>query len=444
MLIRSRDRFLLFSYFLGVIFAGSILLSLPAAWTGPTRLRYIDALFTATSAVCVTGLISVDTTLYSTFGRVVIMLLIQFGGLGIITFMTIHLAAPRRRLSLVSRKLIGDYFLEHVESDPQDIIRKVVVFTLVIEVAGSLPLFAVFRRTVPHGAYFAALFHAVSAFCNAGFSPFSTNLEAYVTDPVVNLTIMGLIVIGGLGFVVLEDVVAKFTGKRARLSVHSRLVLRVTAFLVVTGTVAFALLEWNGCMRALTLPQKILAGSFASVTPRTAGYDTIAPAAFSMPSRFFTIVLMFIGASPASTGGGIKTTTFFIVLVMILRGTEAHEDIRVFGRKVSASSVSKAMMYTLRALAILVTAIFVLTFSEVLLDQNSGKLFVEVVFEVFSAFGTVGLSLGITPDLTDVGKLVIVATMIAGRVGMAALAITPPRTMPEQIVDVPEEEVMVG
>jgi len=444
MLIRSRDRFLLFSYFLGIIAAGSLLLTLPAAWTGPTRLRYIDALFTATSAVCVTGLISVDTALYSSFGRVVILLLIQFGGLGIISFMTIYLATPRGKISLVNRKLIGDYFIEDLAQGPLQVVRKVILFTLVIELAGSLLLFTAFRRTEARGSYFASLFHAVSAFCNAGFSLFSSSLESYVVDPVVNLTIMGLIVLGGLGFVVHEDVLGRISGRRARLSVHSRLVIRVTAGLVLAGLIGFLLLEWNGCMRALSVPQKVQAALFASVTPRTAGFDTIRPADFSMPSRLLTMILMYVGASPASTGGGIKTTTFFIAMVMILRGAEAREDIRVFRRKVSPGSVSRAMMYSLRALAILVVATMALTVSEVFLDPTGQKLFVEVVFEVFSAFGTVGLSLGLTPLLTDVGKIVIILTMFAGRVGMAALAITPPRRVPKQAVDVPEEEVLVG
>lgn len=444
MLIRSRDRFLLFSYFLGIIALGSLLLALPLSWTGPARLRYVDALFTATSAVCVTGLTSVDTTLYSSFGRVVIMLLIQFGGLGIITFMTVFLAAPRGKISLVNRKLIGDYFLEGLAQGPQQIIRKVILFTLVIELAGSLLLFTVFRRTVAHGAYFASLFHAVSAFCNAGFSLFSNSLESYVVDPVVNLTITTLIVLGGLGFVVHEDLLGWIAGRRKRLSVHTRVVLRVTAGLALAGTVGFLILEWSGCMRGLAAPQKVMAALFASVTPRTAGFDTILPADFSMPSRFLTMVLMYIGASPASTGGGIKTTTFFIVIVMILRGVDAHEDIRIFGRKVSTASVGRAMVYGLRALAVIVLATMVLTVSEGILDPRGTKLFVEVVYEVFSAFGTVGLSLGLTPVLTDVGKVVIILTMIAGRVGMAALAITPPRRIPQQVVDVLEEEVLVG
>jgi trk system potassium uptake protein TrkH len=274
MLIHSRDRFLLLSYFLGVILLGSLLLSLPAAWSGPEGLRYIDALFTSTSAVCVTGLISVNTALYTTFGRVVIMLLIQLGGLGIIAFMTIYLARPRGKISLVNRKLIGDYFLDDLVQNPRQIIRKVILFTLTIELTGSLILYASFSRTVPQGAFFASLFHAVSAFCNAGFSLFSTNLEGYVTDPVVSLTICGLIVIGGLGFLVHEDLLGRITGRRRRLTVHTRLVLRMTGALLLVGLVGFLALEWNGCMRTLGPLAKVQAALFASVTPRTAGFDT--------------------------------------------------------------------------------------------------------------------------------------------------------------------------
>ena len=444
MLTQDRDRFFLFSYFLFLIVAGSALLYLPAAWRGPTRLRYVDALFTSTSAVCVTGLTSVDTSLYSPFGHLVIMLLIQFGGLGIITFMTLYFVARRGKMSLVNRKLIGDYFLESVGHNPSSIMRKVLAFTAAIELAGSLILYTVFRRTVPERPYFTALFHAVSAFCNAGFSVFSTNLEDYVANPTVNLCVAALIVLGGLGFVVHEDLLERLLGRTRRLSVHTRLVLGVSGALILLGLVAFLALEWDTAFRGLRPLVKIQAALFASVTPRTAGFDTVLPSEFSLPSRFMTMILMYVGASPASTGGGIKTTTFFIVLIMVIRGGAAREDIRVFRRKVSPASVSRAMVYALRALAVVAAATLALTVTEVFARGGSDPLFVQVVYEVLSAFGTVGLTLGLTPRLSDVGKMVIVLTMIVGRVGMAAVAMSASRRLPRRVVDVPEEEVLVG
>ncbi len=446
MRIRNRDRFFLFTYFVTVILLGSFLLWLPPAWRGPHRLAYIDALFTSTSAVCVTGLTSVDTSLFSGFGKLVIMLLIQFGGLGIITFMTIFLANPRGKISLASRKLIGDYYVSSVEANPRKIIRSVILFTLAIEVAGAIAMYPVFRASMDKRAGFNALFHAVSAFCNAGFSTFSNNLESYVAEPTVNFTIMGLIVLGGLGFVVMEDLIERAVGRRRRLSLHTKLVLAMTGGLIFSAAAAYLLFEWGTGYSALSPPQKVMAALFQAITPRTAGFDTVPQASLSSPSRVFTLFLMYVGASPASTGGGIKTTTFFIVLVMILRGAESREDVRLLRRKLSPLSVSRGMMFALRAIAIVAVAAFLLTISELLVRPSpiEYKYFLAVLFETFSAFGTVGLSLGLTPYLTGLGKCIIILTMFAGRVGMSALAISTPRQLPQQVVDFPEEEVLIG
>ena len=446
MRIHNRDRFVLFAYFITVILAGSFLLWLPSAWRGPQRLAYIDALFTSTSAVCVTGLTAVDTSLYSGFGKLVILLLIQFGGLGIITFLTLFLANPRRKISFASRKLIGDYYVASIESNPRKIVRSVILFTLAIELAGALVMFPAFRQSIGRHAGFHALFHAVSAFCNAGFSTFSTNLEAYVTDPTVNVTIMVLIVLGGIGFVVMEDIVARIAGHRRRLSLHTRLVLAVTGSLILFGAAVYLLFEWNRAYAPLSPAQKLMAAAFQAVTPRTAGFDTVGQSTLSVPSRVFTLFLMYVGASPASTGGGIKTTTFFIVLVMILRGSEARGEVRLHGRKLSPLSVSRGMMFALRALAIVTLAAFLLSISELLVRPTPPeyKYFLAVLFETFSAFGTVGLSLGLTPYLTVLGKCIIILTMFAGRVGMSALAIATPQRLPQHSVDFPEEEVLVG
>jgi trk system potassium uptake protein TrkH len=444
MRVKNRDRFFLFTYFITIILLGSVLLWIPAAWRGPGRLAYVDAIFTSTSAVCVTGLVSVDTALYSLFGKTVIMLLIQFGGLGIITFTTIYLANPRGKISLANRKLIGDYYITSVENDPRRIVRSIIIFTLSIEILGALCMFTRFRSTVGTRALFTSFFHAISAFCNSGFSTFSDNLEGYVTDPVVNFSIMLLIVFGGLGFVVLEDLLERAIGRRRRLSMHTKLVVSSTLVLILAGAAVYLLFEWGNGYAALNAPQKVMASFFQSITPRTAGFDTVIQSTLSFPSKAFTLFLMYVGASPASTGGGIKTTTFFIVLVMILRGTAAREDIRVFKRKVSSASVSRGMMFALRAIAILAMATFALTITELLLSPHEKKLFIDVIFETFSAFGTVGLSLGLTPLLSAAGKLVIILTMFAGRVGMSALAISLPRRLPKKIVDVPAEEVLIG
>jgi trk system potassium uptake protein TrkH len=445
MKLRNRDRFFLLTYFISIILAGSLFLWLPASWKGAGRLSYIDALFTSTSAVCVTGLTAVDTSLFSFFGKSVILLLIQFGGLGIITFTTIFLVNPRGKISLANRKLIGDYYLSSIELNPRKIIRSIIILTLAIELLGAVCLFPVFHRTLGWWAVFSSIFHAVSAFCNAGFSTFSDNLAGYVTSPTVNFTIMCLIVLGGMGFVVQDDLLKRAMGRRKKLALHTKLVMSLTLALVLGGAAIYLLFEWGGNAYAgLTAPQKLMASLFQSVTPRTAGFNTVAQDVLSFPSKAFSLFLMYVGASPASTGGGIKTTTFFIVLVMILRGAEAREDIRVFGRKVALGSISRAMMFALRALAILAAAVFALTVTELFLFPHEKKLFIDIVFETFSAFGTVGLSLGITPYLTTAGKGIIVLTMFAGRVGMAALAVTVQGRLPKRIVDIPEEEVLIG
>jgi trk system potassium uptake protein TrkH len=444
MKIRNRERFILFSYFSGIILAGSVLLWLPFSWSGSGRLSYLDALFTATSAVCVTGLITVETSLYSSFGRTVVLLLIQFGGLGLITFMTLFLANPRGRISFASRRLIGDYYVGAVEANPRKIVRSVVIFTIALELAGALCLLPAFRASLGSRAGFYAVFHAVSAFCNAGFTLFPDNLERYVGNPLVNFTVIGLVLCGGIGFVVIEDVAEWIAGKRRRLALHTRLVLALTGSLIAIGTAVYLGFEVRHAYRDLEPLEKAMAALFQSITPRTAGFDTVSQTALTEPSKFFTMVLMYIGASPASTGGGIKTTTFFIVLVMILRGTRAREDVRAFGRRVSPDSIARGMTYALRAFAILALSIFALAVTELLVRPSMDKRFLTVAFEAFSAFGTVGLSLGLTPSLTGVGKVIVILTMFTGRVGMAALAVSLPRRLRERVVDVPEAEVLIG
>jgi trk system potassium uptake protein TrkH len=444
MKLKNRDRFFLFTYFISIILLGSVLLWIPAAWKGPQRLPYIDALFTATSAVCVTGLTAVDTSLYSLFGKTVVMLLIQFGGLGIITFTTIFLANPRGKISLANRKLIGDFYIPSIEDDPRRIVRSIILFTFIIEGLGTLFLYSRFRLTVRERPVFTSVFHAISAFCNAGFSTFTDNFEGYVTDPLVNFGLMLLIVTGGLGFVVIEDLLERLIGRRRRLSLHTKLVVEMTIILVFVGAAVYLMFEWGNAYASLNAAQKVMASLFQSVTPRTAGFDTVAQPGLSFPSKVFTFLLMYVGASPASTGGGIKTTTFFVIMVMILRGSEAREDIRIFRKKVSTGSINRGMMLALRAIAVLAIAVFALTVTELLLSPHQKKLFIDVVFEVFSAFGTVGLSLGLTPLLSGAGKLVIILTMFSGRVGMSALAISLPRRLPKRAVDIPEEEVLIG
>jgi trk system potassium uptake protein TrkH len=439
----SSEKRYLFSYFLGIIAAGAFLLSLPFAWNGDGRLRLIDALFTAASAVCVTGLITVNTALYSRFGQIVILLLIQAGGLGIITFSTIYLARPRGRLSLVTHRFIRAYYLDSVELQPVMIVRNIVAVTLSIELIGTLVLYQAFSRTVGRGALFASIFHAVSAFCNAGFSVFSSNLEAYATNILVNLTIISLIILGGVGFVVLQDVAATVIIKRKHLSLHSRIVLVMTLILIGGAAGLYLLFEAQRSYAALSPGHKVLAAVFQAVTPRTAGFDTVAQQSLSGPSKMLTILLMFLGGASGSIAGGIKINTFFIVLLMALQGPDSRGELTIFRRKIGGQRIFHASMHMAKALFLLFAGILVLSISEMWFSRHRLEIF-SLVFEAFSAFGTVGLSLGATPGLTEVGKLVIIVIMFMGRIGLLALAIPRSKPYPVQVLDYPEGEVMIG
>jgi trk system potassium uptake protein TrkH len=438
----SRDKLLIFGYFLGVILLGSLLLKLPGAWQGQRPLSYIDSLFTSTSAVCVTGLNSVDTSLYSRFGQTVIAFLIQFGGLGLITFVTVYTAMPKTKISLVNRGIIKDYYIDEVDYDPKRIVKHIVLTTLVIETIGTLLLYVRFRSL--KDGLFVAAFHSISAFCNAGFSTFSNNLESYVADPLVSLTVAGLIVLGGIGFMVMSDVGECMSGKKKRLSSHSRIAIGMTVALIVSGALLFLFLEWNHAMKGLTPGAKILASIFQSVTPRTAGFDTIPQNRFSDASILITMLLMFIGASPASTGGGIKTTTFFVLIAVALRGVDERGRLPVDRRSVSSATIIKAVgIVGKSALILLISATAVLTFERGAVISGKFGL-VEVLFEVISALATVGLSQGITAGLAVGSKLVLILTMFAGRVGLFAMALNSGASRIEHYVDLPDTNLIVG
>lgn len=438
----SRDKIVILSYFSGIILAGALLLMIPASWKGPTPLKFIDALFTSTSAVCVTGLITVDTALYSRLGQAVIMALIQFGGLGIITFATLYVALPRSRISLVNQAIIKDYYIGEVEYDPKKIIKQILVTTALVEGLGAFLLLVRFGGM--KDAFFVSAFHAVSAFCNAGFSTFSTNLEAYVADSLVSLTMCLLIIAGGLGFIVFRDLGIRLRGRKRRLSTHSRIVLLVTACLLLGGAILFFWLESRHAMRGLPLGSKVIASIFLSTTPRTAGFDTINPANLGHAATLLTILLMFIGASPGSTGGGVKTTTFFIVLLAALRGPDDEGKVTLGRRSLGTQAILKAVGVVGKGLLIIIASTSVILLLERSRVAAGGVSLVEVVYEVTSAFGTVGLSLGITPKLHDWSKFALILTMFAGRIGLFAMSLPGGARRIDRWVSLPEADVMIG
>ena len=438
------EKVFLFSYFLFLILVGTALLNLPFSWQNPTPLRLIDSFFTATSAVCVTGLITVNTADYSFWGQIIILILIQGGGLGIISFTTVYIILPRRRISLKNIEIIKSYTLDSVENQPKNIIRQIILLTLSIETIGTIALYLNFRPLFDDGAVFASVFHAISAFCNAGFSIFPNSLENYSGHWGINLSIAVLVILGGLGFIVFQDIGKKIARTKRTISFHSKIVLVLTGVFVVTAVIVYFLLEREGAFRHLSPAQKWLAAFFQAITPRTAGFNTIAQNELSVPSQVFTLPLMFIGGSSGSIAGGIKITTIFLVFMLILRERDARDEINLFNRKIPSGILSNAAVFVVRALLILFTSIFLLTMTEHIGGASQDKSLMALVFESFSAFGTVGLTLGITPSLTSAGKIIIILTMFAGRVGLISIAMGGTDKISALHIDYPKGEVMIG
>jgi trk system potassium uptake protein len=441
----TSDKVLIFGYFTSVILAGALSLWIPAAWRGLGRLAFIDALFTSTSAVCVTGLTSVDTALYSGFGQTAVLALIQLGGLGLITITTLLIMVPRRKISLVNRGIVKDFSIEEIEQDPKAIIRNILIVTFAVEAAGAISLFFAFLGRGVGRPLFNAVFHAVSAFCNAGFSTFSGNLEAYPGDAHVSLTIAALIVIGGLGFIVVEDIAKVALRRKKRLAFYSGTVLRMTGVLIIAGWAFFTIAEWGRAYAFLAPWQRPIAGLFQSITPRTAGFDTVAQNSLSAYSVLFTMGLMFVGGSSGSTAGGIKTSTFFILLMLAIRGTdETNGTLPVRGRAISNQTIIKATQIAIKALMIVLGGIALLCIAEADKLAAGDMKLTEIMFEVISAFGTVGLSLGITMKLSVAGKLVVILMMYVGRVGLVAMALPKSARRIERYVDFAGADHIVG
>ncbi len=427
-----------------LIAAGTILLSIPQATAGGRLTKPVDALFTAASASCVTGLIVHDTpTHWSLFGQLVILGLLQIGGLGTMTMATVMRLLLRRRTPVLTRFALRDTLAPLATGDLAHLAVRIVQFTLMCEGVGAavLTLWWWAGGMKLHRAAYSAVFHAVSAFCNAGFSVFSNSLEDFAGDPVVNIVIGGLIIVGGLGFPAVADMYHFFrdlrAGRRPHLALHTRLVLVTTAVLLAAGFAFFALVEWNGAFAGRPAGQKLWAAVFASLTPRTAGFDTVPPAKFSVASQLVTIALMTIGASPGSTGGGIKTTTAALLLILIVAMARGQRSVHIARRSVAEATRHRAFAIA----GLMVSALFLVTLGLCITER--GVDLAKALFEAASALGTVGLSLGLTPYLSTLGRLLITVAMYVGRVGplTLALAILAPR---REVVEYPHEDVMVG
>lgn len=394
-------------------------------------ISWLDALFTVTSAVCVTGLTVVDTaTVFTTAGQAYILMLIQLGGLGVIAFTSLIIIVLGRRLSLRSQALSTSGMEAAPQLDPRHLILDVVRFTLGFELLGaSLLYFLWVPRLGWEGAFWPAIFHSVSAFCNAGFSTFPDNLISVRDSPGSLVVIGGLIVAGGLGFLTLEEIYLRFRAGRThrifRLSLHSRIVLGTTAGLLLVGWVLFVLLEWNGVFATLSVVDRIANALFMSITCRTAGFNAIDYGRAADGTNFLTILLMMIGGSPGSTAGGIKTTTFTLMGVLAWSRFRGREVITLWSRSVRRETIERAVGLFVVAFGVVTVGVLLLAHTEA--EPDGQGHFLSCMFEAVSAFNTVGLTMGLTFRLTASGKLICVLLMFLGRVGpltfAAALAI---------------------
>jgi len=411
--------------FAGLIAVGTAgLLALPGLYVGP-RLSVIDALFTATSAVCVTGLIVVDTaTYFTTLGQVWILCLIQLGGLGILTIATVVIVAIGRRPALTVHESVRQQEPQRSGTWLRRMLWSIVLLTLVAEMSGAILLWVRWGSELGWGAALGhAIFHSVSAFCNAGFSTFTTSLTAFQRDPVTLGIVAVLVVLGGLGFVVVGDLWARYARRSTpRLRLHTTLVLAATAVLVLAGALLYYGFEVRNTLAALPPLDRVTNAFFMSVTARTAGFNAVDYDAVSDPSVVLTVLLMFVGGSPGSTAGGVKTTTVALLGVLLGSYLRGRRQVSVRGRTVPPETVHLAMGLVVAALAAVALSIFVLMLSEVPGGTTDRALLVRAAFESVSAFGTVGLSMGLTPALTVGGKVVIVILMFLGRVGPLTLA----------------------
>lgn len=446
----TSPRLFLLSFATLIVLGAIGLLVLPGLYTGP-RLSPVDALFTSTSAVCVTGLVVVDTATYFTpLGQAWIALLIQLGGLGILTFTSFLAVGMGRRAGLHLEEASGVPGHHLGALRRENLVRAIVVLTLTTEAAGGLGLWLSWRGEMGNlGAIWPAVFHAVSAFCNAGFSTFSDSLVGFRESPVTLLLIMTLIVLGGLGFLVLEEIRTRFLGKSLRrLSLHSKLVLTVTGILLGASWVMFCYFEWTReAMADLSPLHRMMNGAFMAVTPRTAGFNTMDYGSADNPSLFLSILLMLVGGSPGSTAGGMKTVTAGLLVLLLVSRLKGRSWVSVFDRSISRDTIQRAMGLVVGGAMILAGAVFLLTITELPVGGPENRVeFLSLIFEAVSAFGTTGLSMGVTATLSAMGRVIIVFLMFIGRVGplvlVAAMSLAGKRTASSFRYG--EEQVIIG
>ena len=430
--------------FLAVIFLGSLLLSLPISSADGEAVPYLDALFTATTATCVTGLVTLSTAAtWSIFGQAVILVLIQVGGLGVVTIMSALMILLQKRMGIGDRLLIQDAFNLNSLSGIVRFVKRVILGTALVEGIGALLYMTVFVPEFGLRGIWIAVFTSISAFCNAGMDIIADNsLCSYATNPIINLVTCALIVLGGIGYIVWWDVMGlrKGAAGRRRLSLHSKLAISTTLLLIFGGGLLILLFEYHNprTIAELSLFDKLQVSLFQSVTTRTAGFATVPQQDLTNASSILCLLLMFIGGSPVGTAGGIKTVTIAVLFASALSAVRNRQEVTLFQRNISKQAVSKAVAVTTMSFVILFT-------STLLLSAVSPGEPLDILFETVSATATVGLSRDLTPYLNAYGKVIIIGTMYLGRVGPISLALALNSGKKQQnIIKNPTEEISVG
>ena len=425
--------------FLALIIVGTLLLNTSLATKSGESIGLVNALFTASSSVCVTGLVVVNTAEYwSLFGQIVIIILIQIGGLGFMTMATSVALIMGKRIRLRERLIIKEQLNQETVGGLVKLTKYVIFITLAIEAMGALLLSF---RLIPlygtvKGIWF-SIFHSISAFCNAGFDIFGNSITPFAGDLFVNMVFSLLIILGGLGFSVYIDVYRK---KRIRnFNLHSKFVLSITGILLLLGTVLFFLVEYNNAftIRDFTLPKKLLASFFQSTVTRTAGFNSVDISAIRDTSAFLFIIFMFIGGSPGSTAGGIKTTTFGTIVLTTISTIRGKKDVGIFNRRINDNVINKS-------LAIIMIGITWILLVSLILTITENAVFLDLLFETTSAFATVGLTRGVTPSLSTIGKILITLTMYIGRVGALTMAFAFGKTRKQRKFRDAEGNIIVG
>ncbi|GLI55743.1 potassium transporter KtrB [Propionigenium maris DSM 9537] len=432
---------ILLLFFLVAIFIGSFLLMLPGATTAGNEISYLTSLFTITSAIAVTGLTVVDVSkVFTPMGKSIILIFIQLGGLGIMSFSSLVFLLIGKRITYHERKILKEDLNAESTGEVTDLIKRIIMMVFTIEFIGAIFLTLGFLRRMPlKRAVIYGVFHSVSAFCNAGFSLFSDSLEGYSQNVIINMSVAFLIILGGIGFAVINSSIMYITTSKKRFNLTSKMALFISIILTLVGMGLFLLLEYRNpkTIGEMNLFYKIIASFFQSVTTRTAGFNSVPMGDLTPGTIFLFCILMFIGASPGSTGGGIKTTTFGVIAFYVVGIVRGREDIEVSNRRLSWEILN-------RALAILVISVAYVSTIILLMLVFDDLGFAETIFEVVSAFGTVGLSMGVTPEMNQFSKVLITITMLIGRLGPLTFALALGEQKQRHARRYPKENILIG